>query len=158
MTDKNSDMLKIGLFATGLDTYWSQFDGLLDHLNDYRRIIAGRINAAGADIECADAGMVDSPEKAKEAAKFFSEQQVDIVFLYVATYCLSSTILPIAQRLNCPVVVLNLQPTSAIDYDAIYSLQDKGKMTGLWLENCQACSTSIPTSQSRAPSSAPTLK
>ncbi len=56
LTDKNSDMLKIGLFATGLDTYWSQFDGLLDHLNDYRRIIAGRINAAGADIECAVAG------------------------------------------------------------------------------------------------------
>ncbi len=35
---------------------------------------------------------------------------------------------------------MNLQPTSAIDYDAIYSLQDKGKMTGLWFENCQACS------------------
>ncbi len=133
-------MLKIGLFATGLDTYWGQFDGLLEHLNSYRNTIASLISGAGGDVECVDAGMVDSPEKALEAARLFGEKQVDMVFLYVATYCLSSTVLPIAQRLGCPVVVLNLQPSAAIDYDAINSLDDKGKMTGMWLENCQACS------------------
>ncbi len=133
-------MLKIGLFATGLDTYWGQFDGLLDHLNNYRNTIASLINSAGDDVECVDSGMVDSPERALEAARLFGEKQVDMVFLYVATYCLSSTILPIAQRLCCPVVVLNLQSSAAIDYEYINSIEDKGRMTGMWLENCQACS------------------
>lgn len=56
----------------------------------------------------------------------------------MATYCLSSTILPVVQRLNCPVVVLNLQPTPAIDYERLNALGDRGRMTGMWLANCQA--------------------
>ena len=47
------------------------------------------------------------------------------MFLYMATYCLSSTILPVVQRLNCPVVVLNLQPTPAIDYERLNALGDR---------------------------------
>lgn len=133
-------MLKIGLFATGLDTYWGQFDGLRDNLDVYRRTIVDCINSCGDDVECVDAGMVDSPEKALAAARYFNEEHIEMVFLYVATYCLSSTVLPIAQRLKCPVILLNLQPDSAIDYKSINSLNDKGKMTGMWLENCQACS------------------
>jgi L-arabinose isomerase len=35
--------LKIGLFGTGLDTYWGQFDGLLDVLNIYQGRIRERI-------------------------------------------------------------------------------------------------------------------
>ncbi|MCQ2143744.1 MAG: L-fucose/L-arabinose isomerase family protein [Bacteroidales bacterium] len=132
------ERLKAGLFATGLDTYWGQFNGLLDNLNGYRRRICEGISAMDADV--VDAGMVDSPEKAMAAASVFAGAGVDIVFLYVATYCLSSTILPIAQRLSCPVVVLNLQPTAAIDYDRLNSLGDRGAMTGMWLEHCQACS------------------
>jgi L-arabinose isomerase len=37
-------------------------------------------------------------------------------------------------------VVLNLQPTPAMDYAAINALGDRGAMTGAWLANCQACS------------------
>jgi L-arabinose isomerase len=83
--------------------------------------------------------MVDCPEKAVEAAVALKDAGVDLVFLYVATYSLSSTILPVARELSCPVILLNLQPGPAIDYSAINSLSDRGKMTGLWLENCQAC-------------------
>jgi len=28
-------MTKVGLFGIGLDTYWAQFDGLLDKLKEY---------------------------------------------------------------------------------------------------------------------------
>ena len=93
-----------------------------------------------AGVQVADAGMVDSPARALEAASLFAREQVDLVFLYMATYCLSSTILPVVQRLNCPVVVLNLQPTPAIDYERLNALGDRGRMTGMWLANCQACS------------------
>lgn len=130
---------KIGLFGTGLDTYWGQFDGLLDELKGYQARIRDRMER-DAGVQVADAGMVDSPARALEAASLFAREQVDLVFLYMATYCLSSTILPVVQRLNCPVVVLNLQPTPAIDYERLNALGDRGRMTGMWLANCQACS------------------
>ena len=130
--------MKIGLFGIGLNTYWGQFEGLLDRLEGYRREIADRIGAMG--VEVTDAGMVDDPTKADAAAALLKENDVELVFLYISTYALSSTVLPVVSRLNVPVVVLNLQPTAAIDYDYINSLGDRGRMTGEWLANCQACS------------------
>ena len=32
-------MTKVGLFGIGLDTYWAQFDGLLDNLKTYQEQI-----------------------------------------------------------------------------------------------------------------------
>ncbi|HWR99385.1 MAG TPA: L-fucose/L-arabinose isomerase family protein [Prolixibacteraceae bacterium] len=129
---------KVGLFGIGLDTYWAQFDGLLDNLKAYQEQIRNRIAAFG--VEVADAGMVDNPVKAREAADYLKSQDVEIVFLYVSTYALSSTVLPVAQKLKVPVVILNLQPVDALDYETFNKLGDRGKMTGVWLEHCQACS------------------
>lgn len=131
-------MIKVGLFGIGLDTYWSQFDGLLAKLKNYQEQIKTKI--AGFGVEVADAGMVDNPVKAREAADFMKVQDVEIVFLYVSTYALSSTVLPVAQKLKVPVVILNLQPSAELDYKAFNALGDRGKMTGVWLEHCQACS------------------
>lgn len=129
---------RVGLFGIGLDTYWAQFDGLLNNLRNYQEQIKNRI--AGFGVEVADAGMVDNPGKACKAADFLKAQDVEIVFLYVSTYALSSTVLPVAQKLKVPFVILNLQPTAQLDYTAFNALGDRGKMTGVWLENCQACS------------------
>ena len=129
---------KVGLFGIGLDTYWGQFDGLLDNLKKYQEQIRTRI--AGFGVEVIDAGMVDNPVKAREIADYLKSQDVEIVFLYVSTYALSSTVLPVAQRLKIPVVILNLQPVAELDYEAFNKLGDRGKMTGIWLEHCQACS------------------
>jgi L-arabinose isomerase len=131
-------MTKVGLFGIGLDTYWAQFDGLLDNLKTYQEQIKNRI--AGYGVEVVDAGMIDNPIRAREAADFLKSQDVEIVFLYVSTYALSSTVLPVAQKLKVPVVILNLQPVAELDYAAFNKLGDRGKMTGLWLEHCQACS------------------
>ncbi len=131
-------MTKVGLFGIGLDTYWGQFEGLLEKLTGYQKQIKDRIQAFG--IEVIDAGMVDNPLKASAAANLLKSEDVEIAFLYVSTYALSSTVLPIAQKLKIPVVILNLQPVAQIDYEAFNSLGDTGKMTGAWLENCQACS------------------
>lgn len=129
---------RVGLFGIGLDTYWSQFEGLLDNLKGYQEQIKKRI--AGFGVEVVDAGMVDNPVKAREAADFLKSQDVELVFLYVSTYALSSTVLPVAQKLKVPVVILNLQPVAQLDYGAFNELGDRGKMTGVWLEHCQACS------------------
>ncbi len=129
---------RIGFFSTGLNTYWDQFEGLLANLERYSASIVSRIRESG-DVEVVDLGMVDSPQKASEAALRVKASGVDLLFAYISTYCLSSTILPVAKEAACPVILLNVQPSSAIDYKKINSLGDRGKMTGLWLENCQAC-------------------
>ena len=134
-----NNTLKVGLFGTGLDTYWNQFEGLLPMLQGFQKEISNGITTR-CKVEVVDAGMVDNPEKAITAASTFTQNEVDIVFLFMATYCLSSTVLPVFQRINCPVIILNLQPVPAIDYDYINSMGDRGKMTGYWLAHCQACS------------------
>jgi len=131
-------MTKVGLFGIGLDTYWPQFDGLLDNLKTYQEQIKNRIAEYG--VEVVDAGMIDNPVRAREAADFLKSQDIEIVFLYVSTYALSSTVLPVAQKLKVPVIILNLQPVAELDYEAFNNLGDRGKMTGVWLEHCQSCS------------------
>jgi len=131
-------MTKVGLFGIGLDTYWAQFGGLLDNLLNYQEQIKNRI--AGFGVEVIDAGMIDNSEKAQQAGDFLKSNDVEIIFLYVSTYALSSTVLPIAAKLKVPVIILNLQPVARLDYDKFNQLGDRGKMTGVWLEHCQACS------------------
>jgi L-arabinose isomerase len=129
---------RIGLFGIGLDTYWPQFAGLEERLLGYQAYIADELRARGVDL--VDAGLVDNAEASRKAAKLFADSELEAVFLYVSTYALSSTVLPIAQRLGVPVIVLNLQPVSSIDYASFNALGDRGLMTGEWLANCQACS------------------
>lgn len=131
-------MTKAGLFGIGLDTYWPQFDGLLDNLKNYQQQIKTRIESFG--VEVVDAGMVDNPEKAREAADLLKSKDIEIAFLHVSTYALSSTVLPIAQKIKVPVIILNLQPVPQLDYEKFNQIGDRGKMTGVWLEHCQACS------------------
>ena len=131
-------MIKVGLFGVGMDTYWAQFEGLLDNLKEYQGQIKTNIEQFGVHV--IDGGMVDNPVKAREAADLFRTSDIEILFLYVSTYALSSTILPVVQKSKVPVVILNLQPVAALDYTAFNNLNDRGKMTGVWLEHCQACS------------------
>jgi L-arabinose isomerase len=130
--------MKAGLFSIGLDTYWGQFEGLLDNLNGYHAEIRDRIAGMGADV--ADAGMVDTVEKAAAAAGLFQREEAEIIFLFISTYALSSTVLPVVQKAKVPVVMLNLQPVPQLDYAAFNALGDRGRMTGVWLEHCQSCS------------------
>jgi L-arabinose isomerase len=131
-------MVKVGLFGIGLDTYWPQFDGLLDRLEGYQKEIAAKMKDFGAEV--INVGLVDSPVVAREKAEVLKKEDVDILFLYVSTYALSSTVLPVVQKVKCPIIILNIQPVAAIDYERFNALGDRGKMTGEWLAHCQACS------------------
>ena len=128
--------VRVGLMGIGLDTYWAQFEGLQQRLEAYLELIAGRLG--GFQVEVISAGLVDNPVRARHTAELFGENRVEAVFLYISTYALSHTVLPVAQRLNVPVIILNLQPVPAIDYRRFNALGDRGKMTGEWLAHCQA--------------------
>lgn len=130
--------LRVGLFSIGLEAYWPQFAGLRERLESYNRQIAARLGDGRAEV--VNLGLIDTPEKAVEAGHRFRETDVDLLFLHVATYALSSTVLPVVRRAKVPVIILNLAPGAAIDYQAFNELRDRGKMTGEWLAWCQACS------------------
>jgi L-arabinose isomerase len=133
------DGIKIGLFGIGLDTYWTQFDGLLDKLLTYHGITKDRLQKFKTSVT--DAGMVDTPQKAIAAAELFNKNNIDLVVLNISTYALSHNVLPLLQRTSAPVLVLNLQPVKALDYEKFNSIGDRGKMTGEWLSLCQSCVT-----------------
>ena len=134
---KSKFPLKIGLFGIGLDAYWPQFKGLKDRLEGYLEEVSRKLESFGAGI--VNLGLIDNPMSAMEAGHKFRQADVDIIFLHVTTYALSSTVLPVVQRAKVPVIILNLAPEKAIDYKSFNKLNDRTKMTGVWLANVSAC-------------------
>jgi L-arabinose isomerase len=122
-------MTRIGIFGIGLAAYWPQFEGLRERLEAYQRGIEDRLTGLG--VEVISAGLVDTPQGARVAGELLAGARVDLVLLYTATYATSSQVLPVVQAIDAPVVILNLQPTRTLDYEAM--------TTGEWLANCSAC-------------------
>lgn len=129
--------LKVGLFGIGLDAYWPQFEGLEERLKSYVGVVEAKLERD--DVDVINLGLIDTPEKAVTAGHDFRAADVDVIFLYVTTYALSSTVLPVVRRAGVPVIILNLQPVAAIDYAAFNALGNRAKMTGEWLAHCAAC-------------------
>ncbi len=129
--------LRVGLCGIGLEAYWAQFEGLRPRLEGYVRAVCERVAKSGAVVE--QLGMVDTPQRGRDAGHACRRGDVDLLVIYVTTYALSSTVLPMVQRANVPVLVLNLQPRAAIDYRAFNQLPNRTAMTGEWLAYCSAC-------------------
>jgi L-arabinose isomerase len=129
--------LRIGLFGIGLDTYWPQFAGLQERLTGYVEQVAAKLRRPG--VEVVNLGLIDTPQKAQDAGHRFRQSDVDLIFLHVTTYALSSTVLPVVRRAKVPVIILNLQPEAAIDYPTFNRMGDRTAMTGEWLAYCSAC-------------------
>ena len=127
----------MGLFGIGLDAYWPQFAGLQQRLLGYVDRVAEKLRRT--NVEVVNLGLVDTSEKAEKAGHQFRQADVDLIFLHVTTYALSSTVLPVVRRAKVPVIILNLQPAAAIDYDRLNQMKDRTAMTGEWLAYCAAC-------------------
>jgi L-arabinose isomerase len=126
---KQRKRARIGVFGIGLAAYWPQFEGLKERLESYQAHVERSIASFGCDV--VSAGLVDTAPGARQAGDLFARENVDLIVCYVATYATSSQVLPAAQRRKAPVLILNLQPVAALDYENIG--------TGEWLANCCAC-------------------
>jgi len=135
MSEKH--VVRVGLCGIGLEAYWSQFAGLEERLSGYVAQVALRLARPGVAV--VNLGLIDTPQRSREAGRRCRREDIDVLFLYVTTYALSNTVLPLVQRAGVPVVVLNLQPEAAIDYEAFNRLNDRTAMTGEWLAFCNAC-------------------
>ena len=133
----NESGLRVALCGIGLEAYWNQFADLEERLKSYVARVADRLSQPGVAV--VNLGLVDTPQRSLEAGRRCRREDIDLLFLYVTTYALSNTVLPLVQRAAVPVIVLNLQPEAAIDYAAFNRLQDRTAMTGEWLAFCSAC-------------------
>jgi L-arabinose isomerase len=129
--------LRIGLLGLGLEAYWPQFDGLRQRLESYVLEVERNLEQEGRAI--INLGLLDGSSKAVAAGHACREQDIDVLLVYVTTYALSSTLLPVLLRARVPVILLNLQPEAAIAYEQFNQLSDRTKMTGEWLAYCSSC-------------------
>ena len=120
---------RIAVMGIGLAAYWPQFDGLQARLVGYQAELEQTLAGLGADV--VSAGLVDTPEGARAAGEKLAAERVELLMIYTATYATSSQVLPAVQAAKAPVVILNLQPTRTVDYEAM--------TTAEWLANCSAC-------------------
>jgi len=120
---------KVGLVSGGLGAYWPQFPDLLPQL----RLSAGRVSnrLAGLDCDVVDVGFISDAEEGASAAERLRVEGCDIIVCFLTTYMTATMLVPVAQRSGSPVLLLNLQPTEAMNH-ATFD-------TGQWLAYCGAC-------------------
>jgi L-arabinose isomerase len=135
--NSNYKHLRVGLIGLGLDAYWEQFEGLEARLQGYLTEVEQKIS--GPSRITFNLGLVDTPQKAIDAGHSCRRNDIDILLVYVTTYALSSTVLPVILRAKVPVVLLNLQPASAIEYERFNKMANRTAMTGEWLAYCSSC-------------------
>jgi L-arabinose isomerase len=120
---------KVGLVAGGLGAYWPQFPDLLPQLQRSAARVSERMSALDCDV--VDVGFISDAEDGARAAEQLRVAGCDLIVGFLTTYMTASMLLPIAQRSGAPVLLINLQPTEAMDH-ATFD-------TGQWLAYCGAC-------------------
>lgn len=109
----------IGIFGVGHNTYWHQFEGLLNDLMGWHKDLKDRIETHGVTVT--DFGMVDDAEVAYETVKKLKAGNFDLIFCNMLTYATSSTWGIIHREINCPIVLVALQPLQAMDYEKAHT-------------------------------------
>ena len=120
---------KVGLVAGGLGAYWPQFPDLLPQLQASARRVSERMRELDCDV--VDVGFISDAEDGARAAEELRVAGCDLIVGFLTTYMTASMLAPIAQRSDAPVLLINLQPSEAMDH-ATFD-------TGQWLAYCGAC-------------------
>jgi L-arabinose isomerase len=126
---KETKKPRIGIYTMGLKSYWTQFEGLRERIISYGEFITEKVSEMEAEVFFY--GLVDCAEEGKKAGEYFNSNNVDLIFAHSGTYVTSASIIPVHQYCKALTVILNLQPTTKINYDKT--------TTGEWLAHCGAC-------------------
>lgn len=104
----------IGLLAVGHHTYWKQFSGLMEEMEHKIGILGEKVRGNGVGV--VEFGLIDNAEGAYRAVNEIKKADIDLLFIDMVTYATSSTFGIIVREINIPIVLLALQPLSALDY------------------------------------------
>ena len=105
---------EVAVISVGLDTYWGQFPGLLEEMNKKTQVLLKKLEKN--QVHVSDFGMIDNSVKAYEMLPAIKASNPDVLMVDMVTYATSATFAAIIREMNCPVVLLALQPLTAMDY------------------------------------------
>src|SRR5712692_5890022 len=125
----SSRKTRIGLVSGGLGAYWPQFPSLLPQLQASARRVSERLSAL--DCTVVDVGFISDAQEGAVAAERLRVADCDLIIGFLTTYMTATMLVPVAQRSGSPMLLLNLQPTEAMDHASFD--------TGAWLAYCGAC-------------------
>jgi L-arabinose isomerase len=120
---------KVGLISGGLGAYWPQFPDLLPQLERSAARVSQRLGEL--DCEVVDVGFISDAQEGDRAAERLREAGCDLIIGFLTTYLTASMLAPVAKRSGAPILLLNLQPTEAMNHESFD--------TGQWLAYCGAC-------------------
>lgn len=129
--------LNVGILGMGLNAYWDQFEDLKPHLETLLATVVARVGKM--QVNGVNLGLIDSVDQAFQIGRVCRQQEIDLFLVHTTTYALSSTLLPIIQANKVPILVLNISPEDAIDYERFNTLSSRLEMTSVWLRYCGAC-------------------
>ena len=121
---------RIGTFAVVHEVYFEQFEGLRENLEGYHRDFIAMLEKN--DVEVVDYGIVGNNTASYEVAARMKGDGLDLVMCNMITYATSSVFAPILMTTDAPMVLVALQPRSAMDYTKAN--------TFMQLENDNICS------------------
>jgi len=106
---------KIGLLPTGHKIYWEQFPKLKVMGEAMFAKLRRHLEEIG-DIVAPE--LVDTPEKAWQAAEFFKHHDIDILIVFPFGYTTGMCVAPVVKDLHVPIRLLNAHEDSSYDYRA----------------------------------------
>jgi L-arabinose isomerase len=104
----------IGIFGVGHHAYWAQFDGLLNEMHRKLDVFAKKVRSLGVHVT--EFGIVDDARSAYRLREQLRAAPLDLIFCDMVTYATSATFGVIIRDLDVPIVLVALQPLSALDY------------------------------------------
>ncbi len=104
---------RIGIIGMGHFIYWPQFDGLKNELmqkqNDFKKYFSD-------DSDLIDIGFADDIDSSFTCLKKAQSEDLDALFIIMATYITSAVAFPFAKYLKIPQILVGIQPLDRLDY------------------------------------------
>jgi L-arabinose isomerase len=103
------------VLGVGHHTYWPQFDGLYQKLQEKLEHLVTRLEGYGVSVK--SFGIVDKAQDAYERVPPIKAADLDLLFVDMVTYATSSAIGAVFREIDVPIVLVALQPSAAMDYE-----------------------------------------
>ncbi len=108
---------RVGVLYAGHRRYWGQFPGSREATVDGAKRFEAILRGLGAEVVMPDI-LVDATEKSFEAGRALREAGIDLLFVYLHTYCASGFWVPGILDLSVPIVLVCLP--QSFDFESEY--------------------------------------
>ena len=93
---------RVGVLGVGHHTYWPQFEGLYEQLEEKMACLVRKLEGYG--VEVIAFGISDQARHAYELAPRIQAADLDLLFVDMLTYATSSAIAAIFREIDLPIV------------------------------------------------------